>query len=134
MASRDTNDLHFILKDAYYKAIDTYKVKYPNDPQPFVTCTYRSNDEQTQLYNSKPKVTNAKAGQSPHNFRPALAFDIAFVTVKKALSWDSKLFKNFADILHEIEPRIEWGGSWVGFKDAPHYQLNGWQNYKPASA
>lgn len=128
--SRDTNDLHPILRDAYYKAIDLYKVRFPADAQPFVTCTHRTNDEQTQLYNSKPKVTNAKAGESPHNFRPALAFDIAFVTLKKKLSWDNTLFKKFADILNEIEPRIEWGGSWNTFKDAPHYQLNGWQNYK----
>jgi len=130
MASRDTNDLHGILKEAYYKACDMYKVKFPNDPQPFVTCTYRSNDEQNALYNSKPKVTNAKAGESPHNYRPALAFDIAFVTLKKTLSWDNKYFKQFADILNIVEPRIEWGGSWSSFKDAPHYQLNGWQNFK----
>lgn len=129
MASRDTNDLHVILSAAYYKAIDTYKHLYPNEPQPFVTCTFRDNDEQNALYKLVPKVTNAKAGQSPHNYRPSLAFDIGFVTVKKTLSWDTKLFKSFAAILNKIEPRIEWGGSWVKFKDAPHFQLNGWQNY-----
>lgn len=128
MASRDANDLHPVLRYAYYKAVDLFKVRYPDSPQPFITCTYRSNDEQTALYNSTPKVTNAKAGQSPHNYRPALAFDIGFVTLQKKLSWDSKLFKQFADILDEIEPRIEWGGGWAGFKDMPHYQLNGWLN------
>lgn len=135
MASRDTADLNYILKDAYYKAIDQYKVKYPDDPQPFVTCTYRSPDEQNALYNSTPKVTNAKGGQSPHNFRPALAFDIGFVTLKKTLSWDSKLFKKFADIIVAIEPKVEWGGSWQGgFVDNPHFQLHSWKNYKQASA
>ncbi len=51
-----------------------------------VTCTYRSNQEQEDLYaigRTKPgrRVTNARAGQSPHNFtvngRPAaLAVDV----------------------------------------------------------
>lgn len=130
MASRDTNDLHTILRKAYYKGVDEFKVKYPDLPQPFVTCTYRSPDEQNELYNSKPKVTNARGGESPHNYYPALAFDIAFVNVKKKLDWDKSLFKKLADILEIIEPRIEWGGGWSKFKDSPHYQLNGWQTYK----
>jgi len=129
MASRDTNDLHVILSAAYYKAIDTYKHLYPNEPQPFVTCTFRDNDEQNELYKLGPKFTRAKAGQSPHNYRPSLAFDIAFITLNKKLDWNIKLFKKFADILNKIEPRIEWGGSWIEFKDGPHFELNGWKNY-----
>lgn len=131
MASRDTNDLHFILRDAYYEAILKYKKLYSNDPQPFITCTYRSPEEQNELFLKKPKVTNAKAFESPHNYNPSLAFDIGFVTMDKKLSWDDSLFKKLDAILQEIEPRIEWGGSWKSFKDAPHWQLNGWQNYKP---
>ncbi len=131
MASRDTSDLHFLLKDAYYKAIDKYKMMYPDDPQPFVTCTYRSPDEQNELFKQRPKITNARALESPHNYRPSMAFDIGFITLKKTLSWDGKLFKKFADIIIQIEPKVEWGGGWVSFKDAPHYQLAGWKNYKP---
>ena len=133
MASRDKNDLHFILKAAYDGACLKFKETYPNLPQPFLTCSYRSNDEQTQLYNAKPKVTNAKAGESPHNYLPALAFDIAFVNVQKQLDWSVDLFKKFADIIDVIEPRVEWAGTWKAFVDNPHYQLNGWQNYKPVS-
>lgn len=131
MASRDINDLHFILKDAYSKGVNLFKIRYPLDPQPFTSCTFRDSAEQDLLFLQKPKVTNAKGGESPHNFIPSLAFDIAFVTLTKKLSWDNSLFKKFADILEEIEPRIEWGGAWQKFKDAPHFQLNGWQNYKP---
>ena len=129
MPSRDIQDLHPILRIAYSKAIDAYKIKYPNDPQPFTTCTYRSEDEQNQLYNSKPKVTNAKGGESPHNYRPALAFDIAFIVLNKKLDWNTKYFQNLADILKTIEPKVEWGGSWIKFKDAPHYQLKNWKSY-----
>ncbi len=129
MPSRDIQDLHPILKGAYSKAIDMYKVKYPNEPQPFTTCTYRSEDEQNKLYNSTPKVTNAKGGESPHNFRPALAFDIAFIGLNKQLVWDSKYFKMFADILELADARVEWGGEWIKFKDNPHYQLENWKHY-----
>ena len=129
MASRDKNDLHLIIGIAYQKAVLEYLTKYPNDPKPFITCTHRSNEEQNQLYNQKPKVTNAKAGESPHNYLPSLAFDIAFITVSKQLDWSNYLFKKFAEILIKIEPRMEWGGNWAGFKDAPHYQLKSWKSY-----
>lgn len=65
-----------------------------------ITCTYRSNEEQDQLYaqgrNSKPgpRVTNAKGGQSEHNFtikgKPAArAFDIVPLVNGKPV-WDDK--------------------------------------------
>jgi peptidoglycan L-alanyl-D-glutamate endopeptidase CwlK len=129
--SRDIKDLHFILSDAYPKAEAKFKELYPNLPQPFRTCTYRSNEEQEQLFLQKPKVTNAKAGESPHNYIPSMAFDIAFIGVNKKLDWNKDLFLLFANILKDIEPRIEWGGSWSKFKDAPHFQLFNWKNYKP---
>lgn len=133
MASRDIKDCHFILADAYPKAEAKFKQLYPNLPQPFRTCTYRSSEEQDALYLQKPKVTNAKGGESPHNYLPSLAFDIAFIGANKKLDWSNDLFQKFADILKEIEPRIEWGGSWLKFKDAPHYQLFNWKNYIPAN-
>lgn len=132
MASRDLKDLHFILSDAYPKAEAKFKELHPSLPQPFRTCTYRSNEEQDQLFLQKPKVTKAKAGQSPHNYTPSFAFDIAFIGVNRKLDWSKDLFEKFAIILKEIEPRIEWGGSWLKFKDAPHFQLFNWTNYKNA--
>jgi len=129
MASRDIKDLHHILSDAYVKAEAQFKLQYPNSPQPFRTCTFRSNEEQEHLYAQTPKVTNARAGQSPHNYLPSLAFDIAFINSAKQLDWSNLLFKNFADIICKIEPNIEWGGSWKGFSDAPHYELKNWRNY-----
>ena len=77
MASRDKKDLRPELVQAYEKAVDEYKRLYPNEPQPFITCTYRSGEEQNKLYNQVPKVTNAKAGQSPHNYNPSFAFDLS---------------------------------------------------------
>lgn len=128
--SRDKKDLHPTLASAYETACELYKAKYPSEPQPFLSCTFRSNDEQNALYNigrtvKGSIVTNAKGGQSPHNFNPSLAFDIAFIGLNKKLSWDKKYFKMFADLI--VSEQVEWGGSWK-FTDAPHFELKGWKN------
>lgn len=129
MASRDKKDLRPELVQAYEKAVEKYATLYPNEPQPFITCTYRSGEEQDKLFNSKPKVTNAKAGQSPHNYNPSFAFDIGFIGTDKKMNWDAKYFKMFADCIESDV--VSWGGSWVSFKDAPHFELKNWKTYTP---
>lgn len=131
MASRDKKDLRNELVNGYDLAIKRYKELYPNAPQPFITCTFRSNEEQNILFNKRPKVTNAKAGQSPHNFNPSFAFDIGFIGLDKKMDWSLKLFLNFANIITSIDSNIDWGGNWIRFKDAPHFELKGWKNLKP---
>ena len=128
MASRDKKDLRNELVNGYDLAIKRYKELYPNAPQPFITCTFRSNEEQNILFNKRPKVTNAKAGQSPHNFNPSFAFDIGFIGLDKKMDWSLKLFLNFANIITSIDSNIDWGGNWIKFKDAPHFELKGWKN------
>jgi peptidoglycan L-alanyl-D-glutamate endopeptidase CwlK len=145
MASRSKQDLDEILSTAYDKACVEYQLKYPNAPQPFLTCTYRSNEEQTVLYNQpndgkdnngngiiddkSEKVTQAKAGESPHNYNPSKAFDIGFINpITQKLDWSFVNFKNFADIIIKIQPLVEWGGDWK-FKDVPHFQRRNWRKY-----
>ncbi len=125
MATRDIKDAHPILQDAYTYAEVEYKRLYPNDPQPFLTCVHRSNEEQNILYaqgrTTKGKiVTNAKAGQSKHNKKPSEAVDIGFLTLDKKLSWDSKCFKRFADIIKA--KGIKWGGLFK-IVDMPHFEI-----------
>lgn len=127
MPSRDLKDLDKTLADAYTLSKGIYANRYPNEPQPFITCTHRSNEEQTQLYaigrTVKGKiVTNAKAGQSKHNSYPSKAFDIAFIGIDRKLNWNKKYFKMFADIVKEVDTSIEWGGNWK-FTDLPHFEL-----------
>jgi peptidoglycan LD-endopeptidase CwlK len=131
MASRDKKDLRPELVQAYEKAKEKYYALYPNEPQPFITCTYRSGEEQNKLYNSKPKVTNAKAGQSPHNYNPSFAFDIGFIGTDKKMDWNIKLFTNFANCVKSVSDVTDWGGSWIKFKDAPHFELKNWKTYIP---
>lgn len=73
------------------------------------------------------KVTNAKAGDSFHNY--ALACDIVLIIDGKTASWDTKadwdgdkqsdwmevvvLFKKYG---------WKWGGDWTSFKDMPHFE------------
>lgn len=95
---------------------------------------YRTIAEQNQLFNKRPKVTNAKGGQSIHNY--GLAFDIVLLydndgngTFEEA-SWsmikdfdkDSKA--DWMEVTNLFKSRgWEWGGDWISFRDAPHFQL-----------
>lgn len=145
MASRKKEDCNEILVTAYDKAVIIYAERYPKAPQPFITCTYRPDEEQLALFNQptdgkdnngngiiddkSEKVTQAKPGESPHNYLPSQAFDIAFInTITQKLDWGVINFKRFAEIIIEIQPLIEWGGGWI-FKDAPHYQMRNWRNF-----
>jgi peptidoglycan L-alanyl-D-glutamate endopeptidase CwlK len=65
-----------------------------------------------------PKVTNARAGYSNHNF--GLAFDIGVFSGGKYLP-ESPLYKTVAHIGKWLG--FEWGGDWTSIKDEPHYQL-----------
>lgn len=132
MASRRLEDLHPYLANAYRRAAAEWDMAYPLLSKPFVTQTYRSNEEQNALYQQgvidpKKKVTNAKGGQSLHNYYPSYAFDIAFVDGKNGkLDWSIDLFKKFAGIICR-DQNNEWGGNWKSFKDNPHF---GFKNYK----
>ena len=132
--SRDKKDLHSELVTAYEYTCAEYANLYPNDPQPFITQTFRSNDEQNKLYSIGRTakgfiITNAKGGESPHNFNPSFAFDIGFVTLEKRLSWDKKYFKKFADIIKKKYSQVDCGIDWKFF-DAPHFELKGWKALK----
>lgn len=94
----------------------------------------RTNAEQDILYNKRPKVTNAKGGQSIHNY--GLAFDIVLLydndgngTFEEA-SWsmikdfdkDSKA--DWMEVTNLFKSRgWEWGGDFKSIYDAPHFEL-----------
>ena len=88
-----------------------------------ITSTFRSIEEQNKLYQqgrSRPgnRVTNAKGGDSFHNWR--VAFDFAPIKHGK-IDWnDVDLFKRCGEIAESCG--LEWGGNWKSFKDYPHCQ------------
>lgn len=77
----------------------------------------RTYSEQDKLYSQRPKVTNAKGGQSYHNF--GLAVDLCLFVDGKDI-WTDRLYQ----IIGKYTPAVglEWGGAWK-FTDNPHVQL-----------
>ena len=62
-------------------------------------------------------MTNAKGGQSNHNF--GIAWDIGIFNAGKYLT-TAKPYKEVAPMRPAT---VEWGGDWPTFPDFPHYQL-----------
>lgn len=105
--SRDITKCVEFLQKVWQYGQSEWTRSYPNLPQPFLTTTDRSSDEQAALYaqgrhplnavnllrkkaglssinseENKKKVTNARPGESKHNpdqYGKSHAFDIAFI-------------------------------------------------------
>lgn len=126
MASREIKDCTLELQRAWSLASAEFISKYPELPVPFITCTYRTEQEQLELYaqgrTKKGKIVTYIASGGKHNILPAQAFDIAFKKDGK-LDWSAHLFKKFADIVKRVSDDVEWGGDWKRFKDLPHFQV-----------
>jgi peptidoglycan L-alanyl-D-glutamate endopeptidase CwlK len=98
----------------------------PKDVRLRFAYVYRSIAEQDALFNQRPKVTNAKGGQSIHNY--GLAFDIVLLYDKdgnetfETASWEQN--SHWMQVVNYFKSKgWEWGGDWAKFKDAPHFQL-----------
>lgn len=92
-----------------------------------VTCTYRSPDEQWELYQhgrSKPGpvVTqlDGRIKRSNHNVKPSRAIDFA-VVVNGKVSWSDQEYLIVGPYMERHG--LVWGGSWPHFKDYPHVEL-----------
>lgn len=93
-----------------------------------ITQGLRTWEEQDALYaqgRTAPGkiVTNARGGQSWHNF--GLAFDIVVLDSVGKADWDTAHpgWSRAAAIGKSLG--LEWGGDWTKFKDLPHFQLIG---------
>jgi len=84
------------------------------------TCDGKDNDGDGKIDEADEKVTNAKAGQSFHNY--GLAIDVVPIINGKAI-WDIKnpVWQKIAQIGREVG--FQWGGDWTGFKDYPHFEF-----------
>jgi peptidoglycan L-alanyl-D-glutamate endopeptidase CwlK len=88
----------------------------------------RTYEEQNALFrqgrfgNPGPKVTEARGGQSNHNF--GVAWDIGIFTAEGGYVTDEAAYKTAGAIaMGPGSEAVEWGGSWTKFVDYPHYQL-----------
>lgn len=83
---------------------------------------YRSWERQDQLYaqgRTMPGniVTNARGGQSLHNYGVA----IDFVFVREGYNAPESHWQTLGQVVRKNG--FEWGGDWKGFVDRPHAQL-----------
>jgi len=139
MSSRRIEDLHPDLQPLARLFLERCTARQVDV---LIVCTYRSNDEQASLYaqgRGTPGaiVTNAKPGQSKHNFtiggRPAArAFDAVPLLHGKP-AWEDPRDKD-TDWRNDFGWRVmgevaaELGLVWYGapgsrFPEAPHFQL-----------
>jgi peptidoglycan L-alanyl-D-glutamate endopeptidase CwlK len=141
MEIRDKNSqklietLHPKLRDEVKNLIIEAESKLANNILVRITSGYRDFDEQNALYTlgrtkvnpdgktvSKPMgniVTNAKGGQSMHNF--AIAFDFVLI-YDKAAKWTVN--NDWMIVVNTFKKAgWEWGGDWKGsLYDSPHLQ------------
>lgn len=97
-----------------------------------ITQGLRTLEEQAKLYSqgrtvSGKKVTNAKAGQSIHNY--GLAVDICLMINGRQASWDTakdwdndKVADWYECVKIFAKHGWNWGGNWKNFKDLPHFE------------
>lgn len=146
MDSRSIDDLHPQLAYAFGLSCGRWAALYPGAPTPFLTQTFRSDARQNALF-EQPRdgrdndgdgrideddefVTDARAGHSPHNYRPALALDVGFRRLDGSLDWSEKWFNYFAQLMLEL-PNITWGGTFKKIRDRPHFELTDWRQRVP---
>ena len=124
IASRSIDDLLPVVKEKVKKCVALCK---GDGIELLVTSTYRDNESQNALYaqgRTEPGkiVTNAKGGQSFHNYRCAV--DVVPLVNGKP-DWDGT---------HPIWAKIgnygklaglEWAGEWTRFKELAHFQYTG---------
>ncbi len=126
MSSRSLDDLHPLFLPKARDFMDAAKLA---GLDVLIYCTFRSRLEQDELYThgrTAPGkiVTNARAGQSAHNY--GLAFDgVPLVLGKPA--WDDH---NDWNIYGRVAASVglEWAGTWAKFKEMPHIQHPNWKN------
>lgn len=130
--SRKLEDLLPEVKEKIQAFID---LCHKNGIDIIITSTYRDNESQTALYNQGRTtkgsiVTNAKAGESYHNYR--CAADFAPV-VNGKINWnDTKTFNKCGQLAEQCG--LEWAGRWKSFPELAHVQFTGGLSIKDLKA
>lgn len=128
--------LHPYRREEVTEIINTVEGKFPVNMAIRIAQGLRTFAEQDALYKQRPKITNAKGGQSLHNY--GLAIDFAILHDKDSngnyeeLSWnvaadfDKDGIIDWQEVVTEFTKKgWEWGGSWRTFVDLPHCQKTG---------
>lgn len=132
MTDRSLDDLHPQLKPICQQWLDTCHQQSINT---VVYFTWRSVVEQDALYaqgRTTPGkiVTNAKGGQSKHNFTlpdgtPASkAYDWFIQNSNGTANWNPRCTEWQTAVVIGKKLGLEWGGDWMGtLQDVDHFQI-----------
>ena len=129
------NQLHPSVRGEMKTIIDECNEALTGRAQVRVTQGLRTFAEQDALYAQRPKVTNAKGGQSVHNY--GFAVDICLIIDGTQASWDTH--KDWdGDKISDWDECVKifakhgwsWGGNWSSFKDMPHFDKIGYNNWR----
>ncbi|MDR6968492.1 peptidoglycan L-alanyl-D-glutamate endopeptidase CwlK [Flavobacterium arsenatis] len=146
--------LHPLVREEVAKIIHECDIALTGRAKIRITQGLRTFKEQQDLYAlgrtkvnpdgkslKKPmgnKVTNAKAGQSIHNY--GFAVDMVLIIDGKNVSWNTtKDWDNdqVADWYECVKIFAkhgwEWGGNWKTFKDLPHFDKKGYNSWQKLS-
>ncbi|MFP7483394.1 M15 family metallopeptidase [Priestia filamentosa] len=112
--------LHQTIAD---KALELVELSYQKGYNIAITQGLRTFTEQNALYaqgRTKPGkvVTNAKGGQSIHNY--GLAFDFCVFDGERNPVWSGNTYNKVGALGKNLG--LEWGGDWKSFKDLPHFE------------
>jgi peptidoglycan L-alanyl-D-glutamate endopeptidase CwlK len=121
ISSRSLDDLLPAVKERVEKFLNSAK---DAGIDLLVTSTYRDNESQNALYaqgrtTSGRIVTNAKAGQSFHNYRCAVDV-VPLINGKPVWDVSYQVWQTVGKLGKEAG--LEWAGDWKTFKEMPHFQ------------
>lgn len=114
--SRNIDDLNADVKNLALKLVSECKKQLNIDL--LIISTYRDNEYQNVLFNKIPKVTQARGGESYHNYRAA--FDCVPLDINKQPIWSNvPLWEKIGKI--GVSLGLGWGGKF-SFKDYGHFE------------
>lgn len=135
--------LHPSVREDVLKIISECDLALTGKAKIRITQGLRTFKEQDALYaigRTKPgkKVTNAKGGQSIHNY--GFAVDICLVIDGNTASWDTvkdwdndKIADWYECVKIFAKYGWDWGGNWKKLKDLPHFDKRGYNDWKKLS-
>lgn len=116
--------LHPRIRGLVEQTLTKLKVSLPGGVDVRITQGLRTFSEQDNLFKKGrsapgPKVTNAKGGESIHNY--GLAFDFVLMIDGK-VSWE--VDQNWKKVAQAFKDQgFTWGGEWKSIKDYPHLEI-----------
>lgn len=158
-ASKRIEDLHPDLVRVYSEAKAAYIAAHPGGLRPQLSETARPPEVQAAYYaqgrqalaeinklrhnaglnpigsvEGKRVITNAKPGQSAHNFQPSRAFDVVLVKPDGSADWTDANYVHFAEYVKaaavKVGVAVSQGAYWKSFRDFPHTELLAWKTLK----